>query len=397
MCHPKEFFNGPPDQGPVGTPADPYLKELPASSEAYDASIAKLPGQGKIKLDRSQVRKVCLDRQIHPLVAYACVMAWGGRNFSNYRRSIASESVDALVGLLKHLRDSKQSRKNDFAHTQNVVSGINGLGISFYTKLLFFFRPNDDSYILDQWTAKSALVLFSGCGVRVNSAGLPRPDTSPEVYEAFCRAIEVFGTELGPNWTTGEEVERTLFDHPRGKWRAYLKRVFPAKAKNPNRPSPVQARASNSRPISSNSSLMLRFANDLSKRFNARAYQGLSLPGASLTFHKPNRMFCQRISGVLWQFIFGNDETRAQVHFANIQVKKYNQLINDLEVRCDGSVDDFGRGITGNGPRKGATRSMNLAVSGGYATAKTEWPDITRRAVQAMNELFEFVGDHLSD
>jgi hypothetical protein len=370
--------------------------ELPIALVNLSASIENLPGKGKTKLQRWQVRQVCHDPQIHPLVAYACVMAWGGRNFSNYRLSVAPDSLCALVKILKHLRGSKELRKNDFAYIQQAATGTKGLGISFYTKLLFFFREKDDAYILDQWTAKSAIVLFPACGVRLNSAGLPRPDTSPVIYEDFCRAIEGFRTDLGPNWTTGEEVERTLFDRPRGEWRTYLKRAFPAKAQDPRRPS-THARARTLKApvrvaqMSSNPSHMQGFAGDLTKRFELRVAQGLPLPGASLTFHKPNRLFCQQIGGVLWQFILTQHETRAQVYFGKDQTDKYNRLIGDL------GVNHRPLSITWSGPRRGATRRIDLAVGGGYASAQPEWPDVVERSVQAMNDLFEYIGDQLRD
>jgi peroxiredoxin len=224
------FPDGPPRQDPVGGTPETYLwqlKQLRPAIRGVSSSQKRLPKKGTKQFARGPLGKVCRNSKVHPLVSYACVMAWGASRMDNYRDTIERSSIKNLTKLIRRLRSSRRSRRDDFAATQAACQNISGLNVSFYTKLLFFFRAGSDAYILDQWTAKSAVLLFPDCGVSLTSAGLPKPDTTPEAYDAFCQTIENLARRLGPPWTNGEEVERTLFDNPKGEWRKHLKVMFP--------------------------------------------------------------------------------------------------------------------------------------------------------------------------
>jgi hypothetical protein len=222
--HPTNFYPGPPLQGAVGRSPQRYLAELPESHHPRAAVLAKIPGGGKQKLTREEVRAICRNSEVPPLIACACIMAWGGRDFFNYRKSLA-DGGEAIARLVETLRASTATRAEDFEATQQAVESIHGLGISFYTKLLFFLRPTPDAYILDQWTAKSSVVIFQEVGIRLTAAGLPDPKTCGKDYQAFCARLEACcGSKCwGEAWKTGEEVERTLFDSPKGLWRTCVK------------------------------------------------------------------------------------------------------------------------------------------------------------------------------
>ena len=224
---PTDFFTTPPVQGPVGKRPKSYFPDLPGGASSYFNSIQRTPGNGEEILNRDQVREVARDMEVHSLVAYACIMAWGGRNFRNYRLSLENNNSTKVVELVTYLRKSTASREIDFDYAQTAATKIPGIGISFYTKLLFFLRKTPDAYILDQWTAKSAMVLFPNTGIELTYAGLPHPKTSAKNYGDFCRAIDgCVGdspSAWGKAWTNGEEVERTMFDRPGGPWRSWLK------------------------------------------------------------------------------------------------------------------------------------------------------------------------------
>jgi hypothetical protein len=114
---------------------------------------------------------------------------------------------------------------SDFDITQTAANYIKGLGISFYTKLLYFFRPKPDAYILDQWTAKSARLLFNPCPINLNG-DLPDPATKPAQYEWFCAQLDNFAPIVWPTIAgiTGENAEVAIFDEGRGhgEWRKYV-------------------------------------------------------------------------------------------------------------------------------------------------------------------------------
>jgi hypothetical protein len=224
------FPTSPVDQGPVGNPVAPYLSDLKLAGVSAD-----FPGKySELKhstLSRPQVLVLCKDNSVSDLVAYAIVMAWGGRNPRNFRLSISEESLPHLAKILARLRGSKQPRKTDFAEMATAAEKIKGLKVSFYTKLLFFLRSNQDAYILDQFTAKSAHLLFDESPVPLGYGDMPNPDHAGDQYEQFCRGVEdLCGMLNNPRgeWSP-QHVEQAMFDKRRGQWRRYMATFFPKK------------------------------------------------------------------------------------------------------------------------------------------------------------------------
>lgn len=211
------IFPSPPVQGRVGRPVRNYLVHIsPRGPTGWT-----LPPFAT--LHRAEVREICRDHTIPVLEAYAICMAWGGKRWDHFCSSVAGASQANLEKLLNDLRVSTCTRAEDFKRAKLAAVGVKGLGISFYTKLLFFFRPEPDAYILDQWTAKSIIKLINPGPVRLKN-GLPADNTTEEEYEAYCKAIEELATALSSseNSWTAEDVETGLFDRPRSRWRLHL-------------------------------------------------------------------------------------------------------------------------------------------------------------------------------
>jgi len=215
-----------PDQPAVGDNPQVYLTKL---NQLCNCTFA-WPGAHPIgQLTRIQLRNLCRDPEVHILIAYAAVMAWGGRGVDsrNYRLSLSQSCREALIGILTRLRASDQNRQTDFADMQHAAENIKGLGISFYTKLLFFFRKTADAYILDQFTAKSAKLLFAPCQIVLNSSGYPDACNKPASYEWFCSKVELMGaSRTSPPIWSGEQVEQAMFDFRGGVWRKYLRSIY---------------------------------------------------------------------------------------------------------------------------------------------------------------------------
>lgn len=220
---PSNFYSGPPPQGPVGRKPLGYLNLLPFSLSAHSPGI---PHHGLEKLSRADVRAIAGNSSIPPLVAYACIMAWGGQRMDHYRSTLRFDREIACM--VDCLRGSTRTREIDFHFAQSRAKPIKGLGISFYTKLLFFLRPDPNAYILDQWTAKSAHLLFPKIGISLTGVGLPDPRTTSQVYGEYCKSLEsCCGPHgWGPNWKTGEDVEVSFFDKPHGPWRLWVKKQY---------------------------------------------------------------------------------------------------------------------------------------------------------------------------
>ena len=219
----------PPMQPAVGNAPITFLRKLPRG-QFVPEQLAAYNINGP--LTRTQVREICTNPAVNPLAAYAVAMAWGGQKDINFESSI---KAPVLPDLLQNLRNSQQERGADFQKTQKVVAQIEGVGIAFFTKLLYFFRSQPDAYILDQWTAKSACILFEHPPVRLGQRGNdkgyypPADDTTAVEYGAFCSAIECLATELWPGVIgAGQFAEAAMFDVGKGKgvWRSFVKDHF---------------------------------------------------------------------------------------------------------------------------------------------------------------------------
>jgi hypothetical protein len=404
MKKPTDFYGAPQPQGVVGSAPIYYIdQELPKKHGPYVSSLAFVPGKGKRMLDRSEVRSVCRDFRVHELVAYACIMAWGGRNFSNYRASLNGNNATKVINLVKQLRNRSQNRELDYEFTQKAARDIRGLGISFYTKLLFFLRTKNDAYILDQWTAKSAVVLFPHVGIKLTSKGLPHPETKAKSYETFCKAIEgcIGVGKWGKAWTNGEEVERTIFDRPRGPWRTWLKNYFQesgnARAQPPTPPEPPSEFPTPPNPLGGGDRRKV-FAEFLREVFLANIYAGVDLPEGCGGFNQPNRLHIISKGCVTWQFIINKYEIRAQIFFTANCVQYYDRIIvPQFNPEVVGERHVFIGRIYGNGPGMGPTRAIDLpaVLTGGYESPVSDWSYICQSAVEAMNKLFEVFEAHL--
>ena len=181
-------------------------------------------------LNRNEVRTICRDLEVPALAKYACIMAWGGsgtgRQTYNFLNSLAAPN---LPNLITSLVNSTQNRAADFQLAKTEAAQIPGLGISYYTKLLFFLRPQQDAYILDQWTGKSTLLLTYPSPIRLtrptnNGFCQADPDTTLIEYENFCRFLELLANRLWPGVNAnGEDAEMAIFDEPGGFWRTFVR------------------------------------------------------------------------------------------------------------------------------------------------------------------------------
>ena len=392
-------FPIPPAQPAVGDSPQVYLAKL---NQLCGLTLA-WPGAHPLgQLTRIQLRKLCRDAEVHVLIAYAAVMAWGGRGVDsrNYRSSLSEPSRTALIAILTQLRASQQTRQDDFDAMQRAAENIKGLGISFYTKLLFFFRKKDDSYILDQFTAKSAKLLFDPCQIVLNSSGYPDPDNTPASYEWFCASAEAMGRGRTPPPTwTGEQVEQAMFDVRGGVWRKYLRSIYgkavskktqKSKTPPPTPPAPPHTAAGAAPAPGGGDSLPSRVA-----IAHAVAYQaGIELPGANPQVNpplagQPFRVHCSLIDDVTWQYAFQKNSIHAEVFIPRHHIARYDALRAFLGV----DEDDFGDGILGNGAKNGKTRSIKLTIPRGLNAPPNEWDEIAQLAVAAMTTLFDRVSE----
>lgn len=216
--HWKTFLNDPfVPQGEFGSKPAVWAAQHEIAAQGHP-----LPAH---RLTRQQVRAVCQDPSLPVLHGYICAMAWGLQGAAGRGKHVrnAWAGRDEIARRLTLLRAGGFSRRR--AYDLFAEDPIPGLGPSYFTKLIYFFRPDADvGYIMDQWTGKSVNLLTGHHVVRMYGAAPAAANTS-ENYEGFCRVVDWLATHTG---CTGDELEQRLFSQngqfrrPRGPWRAYV-------------------------------------------------------------------------------------------------------------------------------------------------------------------------------
>jgi hypothetical protein len=378
-----EFVPDRPKQRAVGDSPRAYLDRL---NEITQLDLNGPPGVSAGAISRGEIQSLAQDNKVDSLVLYAAVMGWGGRgkDSRNYRTSLEGASLKNLRVALDQLRNSRATRQQDFADIQKATSSIRGLGISFYTKLLYFLRQqragDRPAYILDQFTAKSARLLFLGCPIQLTAGGYPHPDTKPADYEWFCAALEALGRHIDPqNPWTGEQVEIALFDERSGDWRKYVRSFFAAK-------SPQRARSSSPDSLPSPTLAQSLALAGLIAAEHLKAYSdGTELPPLNGSVTATAKINCGNLKGLNWQYVVIRKEVRAAVYIPSSQRARYDALRKFLGVRDH----EFGDGIRGTGFKDGRSCTLSLPIPRGSQTAE----DLARQAVAGMSELFTTVAE----
>ncbi len=164
------------------------------------------------------------------------ILIWGGmigqriNNTLDYCNGYTAQTELAFLRLMRCrtrfeafqvLKDSKEN---------NLLPGV---GVAFYTKFLFFLRPDLNGYILDQWTGKSYNLLMQGenheLGPIPFQGNVVQNQTTAEQYEHFCQTIDTLTIAYNLHHNTnlsGYQVEGKLFTAG-GNWRAYLNQHYP--------------------------------------------------------------------------------------------------------------------------------------------------------------------------
>jgi len=178
----------------------------------------------KHQLSRAEVREICLNENNDVLFGYVCAMAWGvqgrGPNGSKPVQK-AWDNREKITLKLEKIRGGGLS----ISESYDLFTGSNTipyLGPSYFTKLIYFFRPRVDVYIMDQWTAKSVNLLTGRKVVKLSGSSPLRSNSSND-YKDFCKEISHMAQLLG---ISGDHVEQNLFSSG-GKepepWRIHVK------------------------------------------------------------------------------------------------------------------------------------------------------------------------------
>lgn len=175
-------------------------------------------------LTRQTVREIARSPQVDVADGYLTAMAWGMQGLGVTARHARSAwgNFESIRPILSRIKEGELSRREAFDAFKN--THVPGLGPAYFTKLIYFFKPEADAFIMDQWTSKainllatSKLVVMDGNSVSSRNKG--------ENYEAYCVAVVEAARNIG---LSGDETEQKLFcigsirRKPRGPWRQYV-------------------------------------------------------------------------------------------------------------------------------------------------------------------------------
>ena len=224
--HWREFTASPYKvQGPVG--------ESPAVwAEKY--GLAGIPNAHALPrhiLDRTAVQQICRDPTTNVLFGYVCAMAWGGQGteLGGPSHVASAWAANAIVAShLTALRSGGITRCQAYNLFLGGAGKVQGLGPSFFTKLLYFFSPTDDFYIMDQWTGK-AVDLLTGCSVVRIAGNAPAGWNKCGNYQAYCEEVDQIATLLSVAGIVAEEMLFSKGNPNPWRWRVHVRANWPAR------------------------------------------------------------------------------------------------------------------------------------------------------------------------
>lgn len=201
----------------------PQVWVLSVGLEGVDFA-ATLPAAAQT---REEVRRLCRNEEFPLLYRYICAMAWGSQGGGARSRNArwAWAERERLELLLAAIVAGNIDRAQAYALFCG-SGAIKGLGPAYFTKLLYFFWPDERCYIMDQWTARSVNYLTGEKMVRM-SGNYVASNNDGKRYERYCQAVESLADSTGPEKRlSGAETEMRLFcrgGKPAGRWRTIIR------------------------------------------------------------------------------------------------------------------------------------------------------------------------------
>jgi hypothetical protein len=198
------------------------------------------------QVSRAQLKALVKNSAIDTLSCCIAILAWGGMNRQHGSRLFSSSQE--WVCIADEIRNGKLDRSEayeKFAHLREAKK-LPGIGPAYFTKLIFFLMPDDQSkgYIMDQWTSVSVNLLFEKPLIDTSVLKVKRQDGSIRVaeivkdsnshlqYEMFCQSVEWLAKKIN---VSPELAEEMMFSEGRGKgtWRNYVIEQRSKNSKNP--------------------------------------------------------------------------------------------------------------------------------------------------------------------
>lgn len=194
-------------------------------------------------ISRSELINLWRDPNISTETCFLSTMAWGGMK-AGHGRSIWATRKDWLPVCEQLRAGIIPNRVEAFEAFRLLRHGgkLPGMGPAYFTKVLFFARPIQDAYILDQWTARSIHILTQNRlwpSVQIDATSLKRvkdrTGSAKEIrvsvtdrvtsadYGHYCQLVEEVGQVLGKTPCYIEEVMFGQGGRTPTVWRSFVK------------------------------------------------------------------------------------------------------------------------------------------------------------------------------
>ncbi len=159
----------------------------------------------------------------------AAILAWGGMKVSHGHLAFQSYSLWGPIITDLYSGSISAEAAYDRFHTLRQTSELKGMGIAYFTKLIFFLTHTDpylkarnrSGYILDQWTARSINLLSDTPIINMQSSWVTDKNTG-QVYGIFCEKIEQLADLIHRTPAQTEELLFSRGGRNKGSWRAYV-------------------------------------------------------------------------------------------------------------------------------------------------------------------------------
>jgi len=187
-------------------------------------------------LSRNQVFAICNNNEFTLAYKVVCIFAWGNMRqspsgsdlfFGNWNKY--ETEIDQTI---QNFQTNVYTRSWAYEKLKRIK--MQGCRPAYYTKLLFFFGSGN-TYIMDQWTAKSIELLWD-LNDRIeivfdNGGNYVQANNHSGLYEEFCNRLETLtltvNNQLNSNYTP-TDIEERIFSNGAnlgqalGTWRAYV-------------------------------------------------------------------------------------------------------------------------------------------------------------------------------
>ena len=182
-------------------------------------------------LNRQNIFDLCKDEQVSNALVLSAIFAWGGMRMDHAALLFSKNSWPVLNEIVDVLRTNKSLTAFEVYQLfyQKRKSGqLKGLGIAYFTKVIYFLCPHLDVFILDQWIGKSINLILGAELVKLTktgkSAAWVNDSNDAKLYQHFCGEMMKL-SELSER--NRHELEQMMFckgGKKPGFWRAHVKK-----------------------------------------------------------------------------------------------------------------------------------------------------------------------------